>query len=55
MFYCINNVGGWQFLTIEVAEILCMVCHQRNIFPENKDKLAYLDNRPFKKSRFIMV
>ena len=29
----LKDVGGWQFLTIESAETLCMVAyHQRDVF-----------------------
>ena len=32
--FLIEDVGGWQFLEIEAAGTLCMVYHQRSIFPE---------------------
>ena len=47
-----KDVRGWQFLTIEAAETLCMVCvpPEEHIFGKK-----YLGNRPFKKSDFISV
>ena len=41
----INDVGGWQFLTIEAAEFLCMVSipPEEHIFGKR-----YLDDQPFK-------
>ena len=50
--YVHEGVRRWQFLTIEVAETLCMVCLQpkEHIFGK-----TYLGNRPFKKSHFVRV
>ena len=47
-----KDVRGWQFLTIEAAETLCMVClpPEEHIFIKN-----YLGNRPFRKSYFVSV
>ena len=49
----IKDVRGWQFLTTEAAETLCMVClpPEEHISSEEK----YLGNRPFKKSHFVRV
>ena len=46
------DVRGWQFLTIEADETLCMVClpPEEHIF-----RKKYLGNRPFKKSHFVRV
>ena len=53
IFLKIKDVRGWQFLTIKVAETLCMVAyHQRNIFSE---KNIWITDRPFKKSHFMTV
>ena len=48
----LKDVRGWQFLTIEAVETLCMVClpPEEHIF-----RTKYLGNRPFKKSHFIRV
>ena len=45
-----KGVLGWQFLTIEAAETLCMVClpPEEHIF-----RKKHLGNRPFKKSYFV--
>ena len=47
-----KDVRGWQFLTIEAAETLCMVWLplEEHIF-----RKKYLGNRPFKKSHFVRV
>ena len=47
----IKDVRGWQFLTIDAAETLCMVCipSEKHIF-----RKKYLGSRPFKKY-FIRV
>ena len=53
MYYkTLKDVRGWQFLTIEAAETLCMVC-----LPPDEDifRKKYLSNRPFKKSHFVRV
>ena len=48
----VKDVRGWQFLTIQAAEIcVWFEYHQRNIFSEKK----YLGDGPFKKSHFIRV
>ena len=48
----IKDVRGWQFLTVEAAETLCMVCvpTEEHIF-----RKKYLGNQAFKKSNFIRV
>ena len=47
-----KDVRGWQFLTIEAAETLCMVClpPEEHIF-----RKTYLGNWSFKKSHFVRV
>ena len=45
----VKDVRGWQFLTIEAAEILCMVC----VPPEEHNFGKKLGNRLFKNSHFI--
>ena len=45
-----KDIRGWQFLTIEAANILCMVVPEGHIF-----RKKYLGNRPFKKSHFVRV
>ena len=47
-----KDVRGWQFLTMEAAETLYMVClpPEEHIF-----RKKYLGNRPFKKSHFVRV
>ena len=47
-----KDVRGWQFLTIEAAETLCMACvpPEQHVF-----RKKYLGNRSFKRSHFIRV
>ena len=49
---CFKDVRGWQLLTIEAAETLCMVClpAEKHIF-----RKKYLGSRPFKTSHFMRV
>ena len=46
----LKDVRGWQFLTIEAAQTLCMIClpPEEHIF-----RKKYLGNRSFKKSHFV--
>ena len=48
----VKNVRGWQILTIEAAETLCMIClpPEEHIF-----RKKYLGNRACKKSHFVRV
>ena len=48
----IKDAQGWQFLTIEAAENLCIVCSQPE---EHIFRKKYLGNRPFKKSHSVRV
>ena len=47
-----KDVRGWQILTVEAAETLCMVCLPPE---EHMFRKKYSGNRPFKKSHFIKV
>ena len=48
----LKDVRGWQFLTIEVAETLRVVCLPPD---EHIFRKKYFGDRPFKKSHSISV
>ena len=52
VFFKIKDVRRWQFLTIEAAKTLYMVClpPEEHIF-----RKELLGNRPFKKSHFVTL